>query len=238
MKRSTTKKSLIPLCLLIVSSIFVLGAQPDWWTDYSLIDGSPRQDNAVASIGQAKHTVQKAYQYLDAKLEPVGGVGEELTTLHNNYCVATPVDANNDLLPLTIGQLKYLAKPFYDRLNSVEVELDTSAMNPNSADIYPWTIDQFDDNDLALATLAQLKFAFSFDLGDGLLPAQDRDDDTLLDDWEQMIVDADPNDAITVVADVLPEEDYDADGLSNQNEFIQGRDPTISDHPALEILLY
>ena len=203
-----------------------------------MVDGTLRQDDAVATIGQAKHAVQRAYQYLDVKLEPVGGVGEELTTLYNNYCVTAPADLTNDLQPLTLGQLKYLAKPFYDRLNNIEVALDTSAMNPSSVDIYPWTVDQSDDNDLALATLGQLKFAFSFDLGNGLLPSQDRDGDTLLDAWEQVIIDADPDDGITVIADVSPDGDYDSDCLSNQSEFIQGRDPLISDHPALELLLY
>ena len=46
----------------------------------------------------------------------------------------------------------------------------------------------------------------------------DIDGDGLPDTWEQLIVDADPNDAITSVADVLGTDDFDGDMLSNANE--------------------
>jgi len=154
----------ITLCLLILSSTFAFGAQPDWWTDYSLVDGSARQDSAIATIGQAKHVIQKAYLYLEAELSEVGGAGAEVTSLYNNYCTTAPGHSSDDLQLLTIGQLKYLAKPFYDRLNSATVDFKTSAMNSASSDHYPWTVDNQDDADMALATLGQLKFAFSFDL--------------------------------------------------------------------------
>ncbi len=238
MKPFITKKSLVSLGLFIASTVFTFGDQPDWWIDYSLVDNStPPQDTAVATHGQAKHAVQKAYQYLEAELSEVGGADAAVTTLYTTYCTAASPDSD-DLLPLSIGQLKYLAKPFYDRLNSATVDFNTSAMNPASTDIYPWTIDQNDDADLALATIGQLKFVFSFDLKLWLLPAEDMDRDSLLDTWEQIIIDADTGDTITVIADVQPEDDYDTDGLNNQSEFIQGRNPLSSDHPELRLLLY
>ena len=115
---------LVSTCLFMISKVVLLCAQPDWWTEYSLVNESTRQDNAVATQGQAKHAVKKAYQYLDAELIKVGGVGTEITALYINYCTTAPTNAEDDLLPLSIGQLKYLAKPFYDRLNSETVDFN------------------------------------------------------------------------------------------------------------------
>jgi hypothetical protein len=53
------------------------------------------------------------------------------------------------------------------------------------------------------------------------LPA-DSDHDGLVDAWEQQIVDANPADAITSIADVQPGDDFDGDGLSNAGEFAAG----------------
>ncbi|WP_372682051.1 LamG-like jellyroll fold domain-containing protein, partial [Desulfosarcina sp.] len=57
----------------------------------------------------------------------------------------------------------------------------------------------------------------------------DVDFDGLPDDWEQQIVDADPGDGITSIADVLPGDDFDGDGLTNTDEWGAGTDPTNTD---------
>ena len=158
MKQLIKQKYLASVFLFMVSQAILLSTQPDWWADYFLVDGSTPQDTAVVTHGQAKHAVQKAYQYLEAELSEVGGAGTAITALYTTYCTNAPTDAANDRLPLSIGQLKYLTKPFYDRLNSATVAFDTSVMNPVSTDIYPWTVDQSDDADLTLATIGQLKF--------------------------------------------------------------------------------
>ena len=53
--------------------------------------------------------------------------------------------------------------------------------------------------------------------------------DDIDDVWKQQIVDADPLDAITTIEDVLPEDDFDADGLSNLDEFNAGTSPLLVD---------
>ena len=58
---------------------------------------------------------------------------------------------------------------------------------------------------------------------------QDGDGDGLPDAWEQQIVDADPSDGIATVADVLPGDDFDGDGLSNQQELANGTNPVDPD---------
>lgn len=54
----------------------------------------------------------------------------------------------------------------------------------------------------------------------------DTDGDGLSDDWEQQIIDADPNDGITTINDVNPNDDFDGDGLTNDEEFWNWTDPT------------
>jgi len=50
----------------------------------------------------------------------------------------------------------------------------------------------------------------------------DNDGDSLPDDWEQQIVDGDPNDDITTIEQVFADEDFDGDGFSNLREYLSG----------------
>jgi hypothetical protein len=54
------------------------------------------------------------------------------------------------------------------------------------------------------------------------------------DNFEQCIIDADTEDAIEALEDVLPEDDFDGDGINNLDEFLDGTDPTIPDITQLE----
>ncbi len=55
---------------------------------------------------------------------------------------------------------------------------------------------------------------------------EDTDHDGLPDDWEMLIVNANPNDAITGIEDVLPTDDFDGDSLSNYAEYLAGTSAT------------
>ena len=54
----------------------------------------------------------------------------------------------------------------------------------------------------------------------------DTDADAMLDEWEQQIIDDDPGDNITRIEEVLPDDDYDGDELTNLEEYQQGTVPT------------
>jgi hypothetical protein len=60
-------------------------------------------------------------------------------------------------------------------------------------------------------------------------PVLDTDSDGLPDDFEQLIIAADVNDAITTLADVLPGDDFDDDGSTNENELARETDPVNED---------
>ena len=77
----------------------------------------------------------------------------------------------NNYYPVNVGQLKSVAKPFYDRL-----------IEEDYANLYPWTSTTNDDGDYALANLGQLKRVFSFDF---LNFGRDADGDGMSDDMEQ-----------------------------------------------------
>ena len=57
----------------------------------------------------------------------------------------------------------------------------------------------------------------------------DSDGDDLPDIWEQQIIDANEDDAINTVADVLPEDDFDEDGVTNAGEFAGDTNPVKGD---------
>ena len=56
----------------------------------------------------------------------------------------------------------------------------------------------------------------------------DQDGDNLPDWWEQLIVNANDSDNVDDIDDIEPEGDFDDDGNSNWNEWINGTDPTTS----------
>lgn len=59
-----------------------------------------------------------------------------------------------------------------------------------------------------------------------VLDDPDLDGDSLPDWWERLIVDAVPDDSLTGIVQVLPGDDFDADGSSNLQEYQDGTDPT------------
>jgi hypothetical protein len=76
------------------------------------------------------------------------------------------------------------------------------------------------DEAVALIKLGERGSVYRLDLD-----IVDLDGDRLPDDWEQQIVDADPNDGITGIGDVFPLEDFDGDGFCNMREFLAGSSP-------------
>ena len=180
---------------------------PAWWLERSVIDtnAAPR-DYAPATQGQAKWMAEQAYEELDQLTSATNGVWTNITQLVGLF------SPTNNYLPLNQGQLKNLARPFYDFLYEIGW---SNSVPPGMSGPYPWTTNSTDDADFAPASLGQLKFVFSFNPEIG-----DSDGDGLPDGWEMVYF----GDLTHSAA-----EDPDGDGLNNLAEYQNGTDPTKSD---------
>ena len=198
-----------------LSAVTASQTAPSWWTTHNILNTNPVNDFGPANVGQAKHLANAAYLEMEANFTSEGGAGPAISSLVNSW--QTPGPNTNDFGPLNVGQVKNLAKMFYDRL----VELNRSATPP-------WTTTTTDDVDHGIVTIGQLKNAFNFSLDPSSPSFPDTDSDGLDDNWEQQIINGDPNDSITTIAQVLPGDDFDGDGFTNYEEFVAspGTDPT------------
>jgi hypothetical protein len=223
--------------LLLTSSL--APADPTWWEARGVKTTAPAANLAPATIGQAKHMAAMALAELEGHL-PAPAFQALETDLATIVDLALP-----DPLPsgfrgsqravLLTGQLKAIAKPFYDHLRSHNATWLDNAMtagnlivmepgsNPPTPSPYPWSEATTDDANRAPATLGQLKAVFSLPLETLTSPTiTDTDGDGISDEWEILhgLDLNDPDDA---------ELDSDEDGISNLMEFQLGLSPTSID---------
>ncbi len=173
--------------LLVLCSV-ALSAQtpPTWWTERQVLTpGATADDYAVANVGQLKYLASKAALEMDAKLSP-GGAGTAIDDLIlawlNPPAGAPPAD---DYAVMNQGQLKYVAKLFYDRL----ADFDYSGAPLAGGARYPWTHgpgQESDDDNHAAVNLGQLKYVFSFSIASIISDAYniDTDGDGIPNGWE------------------------------------------------------
>ncbi len=152
---------------------WLLASPPGWWAERGVTTNGAPNDYAAANIGQLKHIAKQASLEMEARLP--GGAGPAVTALVASWSQPpAPGVVRNDYAALTQGQLKAVAKVFYDRLAAVGCT--GHPLSPGQT--YPWTADTSDDASFAPANIGQLKQVFSFDL-------YDNDSDGLPDAWER-----------------------------------------------------
>lgn len=215
--------------LALCFSTLFLSAQtiaPDWWNDYNVLIGEA-EDDKIALQGQGKYMASKAHEAMESILYSVGGSGTEISNLVNSFST----DHNYD--PLLMGQLKYIADPYYRRLDDLGIDISNVVVEG----IYPWTSTTADDVDTAPSLLGQLKYVFSFDIS--LL---DSDLDGISDSIEMSLMgtleydaESDPDqDGLTVQEEIDGgtnpiDSDTDNDGKNDRLEIVQGTDPLVED---------
>jgi hypothetical protein len=167
---------------------------PQWWITRGAVEAnrSPN-DYALITLGQLKWMAAKACDEMNAYF----GAGAGVSAVVGSFS-----DTNN-YDPANIGQVKYVAQPFYDRLYELNL---TNTFPANMPGYYPWG-NSASTNDFALANIGQVKYVFSFD------SAVDSDGDGL-PDWQEKAGGTDPYDR-----------DTDGDGLSDKWEIEHGYDP-------------
>jgi hypothetical protein len=204
-------------CLLVFTlPVAALPAAPAWWASKGVTGGGTASDYAAANQGQLKNMAVKARDYFNETLP--GGAGPAINTLVDAWAAST--GTASDYAALNQGQLKAVARPFYDRLIALGII-------PG----YPWTTTTADDQSYAMANLGQLKNVFAFDFSSAAYGGYNTDADHLPDAWER-----------THFSNSLSQGDagdFDGDGISNLQEFLNGTDPENffnGEVPVLEII--
>lgn len=199
---------------------------PSWWIPRAVLDLSKVPNNqSLANQGQLKRMATEAKAAMDDAL--IGGA---------NLTPALPAFSTSDNnRPITQGQLKNIAKIFYDRFlllsqtynsnlsfNFGKKTLIANGYPTTWNESYPWTTATSDDNNMALVTLGQLKLVFSFD------PRQDSDVD-FLSDLNELIMGLNPSNPDSNNNGILDgSEDSDGDGFSNSMEIESKTNPMSS----------
>lgn len=220
------KRFFLPLGLasFLCAASTLYAPPPAWWSGEEtriLEEGGEENNYAPANLGQLKHVAKKAKEYLEDPKFP-GGAGQEITDLVDSFEPQTgqgytqqQIDQfiEQNYAPINLGQLKRVAKLFYDRLiaNSYNTRANLVARGypSNWAHDYPWDPDTDPAENYAPANLGQLKMVFSFDLSapPGELPA-----------W--WIAHYFPGQS-----GILPSGNADGDSLTNLQEYEQASDP-------------
>ena len=155
-------------CVIAFSAAATLLADaPSWWQTRGVLQtNAVPNDYAALNVGQLKQIAFSAWQELEFL---PGGAGFQPTF----------TNATNNYAAVNIGQLKAVARPFYDRLISLERtspfygRLMASGLGTN----YPWA-NSPSTNNYAIANIGQAKKLFSFEPGPEW---RDSDDDGLSD---------------------------------------------------------
>lgn len=190
--------------IFCVFFVFAHAELPQWWVERGVATSADAEktEEAInsnydaANVGQLMFIASRAAEELNAKVE--GGAGEVIESLVNSfpkYDVDNP-DANYH--SVNIGQVKYVAKPFYDRLWDIEKSNAGSVNFPTgmvflsggtdaSTHKYPWSAmpPTPTDSDYApnyeIANIGQIKNLFSWSLNEEFLIMPDRNGDGIPD---------------------------------------------------------
>jgi hypothetical protein len=159
---------LVAIFLAGISSVLVLRADPNWWTNTTTgtnitVANTTVNNYAPLNIGQLKYVATKAALYLNLQLSSLGGAGAAV-----NSTVAFSINSTADFSPANLGQLKAVAQPFYNRLLVVGYNTTLNLRNNGYSSTwtltYPWDPGSPTAFNYEPANLGQLKLVFSFDL--------------------------------------------------------------------------
>lgn len=230
---------LLILVVLFCPVFRAMAADPAWWTaSPTVIDASAshavEENYAPANIGQLKNFAIRAKDHLHAAYStgPWSSVDTLVGTFGPDNSVSfTTAEIDAHYEPANLGQLKAVAKVFYDALIAAGYDARKNLRVDRG---YPGTWKYFypfdpyspyTDN-YTPVNLGQLKMVFSFDLS-SFNPSSttDSDGDGLYDVWE-IKNGFDPNSSDengNGIAD--GSDDFDSDGVSNSTEYANGTNP-------------
>ncbi len=184
--------AIIPACL--VSPAW--GIDPGWWSDRGVTNSSATSHLSPATVGQAKHMVAKALLELQSRLTApqYAALEDAVGDVVDLTLPTTTPEFDKQRAVLVTGELKALAKPFYDQLRGINAAWVDSQMNlhgirqlePGTFTFspYPWSAATTDDAHKAVASVGQLKAVFSLSFEIWGTAADDTDSDGVDDGTE------------------------------------------------------
>lgn len=105
---------------------------PQWWVDRGVATSvdAEKTEEAInsncdaANVGQLMFIASRSAEELNAKVE--GGAGEMIENLVNSFPKYDADNPDANYHSVNIGQVKYVAKPFYDRLWDIENQVQAA----------------------------------------------------------------------------------------------------------------
>lgn len=230
------KRSIITvICVFsIYGRLLALEGIPQWWEDRHLISSveneslpaTIEENYSAATIGHLMNMAECAAAELDEKAP--GGAGEAIHTLVSSFPSYNPNEPDANYVAATVGQLKALAQPFYDRLHDLpsgSVIWPEEMTFEDGGGKYPWgnvpenPDDSFYEEHKAVANIGQLKYLFSWSLVENVFV--DSDNDGIEDSWEM--------EHFGNLMTAGSETDFDGDGILDYDEYYLGTDPKFDD---------
>lgn len=162
-------RHLIPLLLLlgVGSPASAQRFTPHWWSSNlveQIDDTITTEDHHLANLGQLHFMASNAYHYLNTITDTNHPLYDaDLSRIHTHLTAFTNLTPETAYLAANVGQLKWTVQPFYDLLNATT----NTHLWPHGMEAltnhYPWANNTPEADEYALATVGQLKYAFSFD---------------------------------------------------------------------------
>ncbi len=159
---------LLVFCVIAKLALATYPPQPGWWTapGTSITTANTSANNTgMLNLGQLRYVAVQAQTYLNNTFATAGGAGVAVNTTVTNI---TTGGISGNYSPANLGQLKNVAKPFYDRLMTfgydTRANLIARGVPSTWPSPYPWNPATPVALNYAPADLGQLKLVFSFDL--------------------------------------------------------------------------
>ena len=203
------------------------GEEPEAWTNI-ITSSTPKFNELLASwdtsaLASGKYTLRlkatdEVHENVQSVTVQIGSGAEDYYDISGQVSLSGGTASVSDVLLTLNGADSQTTYPEASgNYNFAELDEGNYTVTPSLTG-YHFFPDSLSYSPLVSAQISQ-DFA-------GLHETYDSEPDNLPDWWEQQIVDADPDDTITSVEDVLPGGDFDGDGFSNLLEYLAGTDPT------------